>query len=163
MVLWQLRTLDHLDTSEFGRPFPRHGLQLLFWFSNHCVSFELNNSGDVMKLVSECQPEKGVYGFHKFGNVEELLPVLYKPKKNKSIRQRLGSLGKRRGFEQAKVLGKGLLEFTVAGHSMEHCFWLETMQDAGIIGLDLLGKGGAVVDVPGSTLRLGMEVVTVIH
>ncbi|MED6255231.1 hypothetical protein ATANTOWER_006452 [Ataeniobius toweri] len=98
MVLWQLRSLDHLNTSEFGRPFPRHGLQLLFWFSNHCVSFELNNSGDVMKLVSECQPEKGVYGFHKFGNVEELLPVLYKPKKNKSIRQRLGSLGKWRGL-----------------------------------------------------------------
>ncbi|MEQ2186184.1 hypothetical protein GOODEAATRI_026128 [Goodea atripinnis] len=37
------------------------------------------------------------------------------------------------------------------------------MQDAGIISLDLLGYGGAVVDVPGSTLRLGMEVVTVIH
>ncbi|XP_038144157.1 uncharacterized protein LOC119785517 [Cyprinodon tularosa] len=87
MVVWQLATLQHLNNSGFGRPFPRHGLQLLFWFSNHCVSFELDNSVDIMKLVSECQPEKGVYGFHKFGNVEELLPVLIKPKKQKSTRQ----------------------------------------------------------------------------
>lgn len=50
MVLWQIHTLDHLDTSGFGRPFPRHGLQLLFWFSNHCVTFEPDNSGDVMKV-----------------------------------------------------------------------------------------------------------------
>uniref|UniRef100_A0A3Q2PR45 Uncharacterized LOC105918083 n=1 Tax=Fundulus heteroclitus TaxID=8078 RepID=A0A3Q2PR45_FUNHE len=89
MVLWRLCTLDHLDTSGFGRPFPRHGLQLLFWFSNHCVSFEPADSGDVMKLVSECQPENGDYGFHKFRNVEELLPVLHKPKKHKSTRQLL--------------------------------------------------------------------------
>ncbi|KAM4751257.1 uncharacterized protein FYW61_008106 isoform 1-T2 [Anableps anableps] len=87
MVLWQICTLDHLDTSGFGRPFPRHGLQLLFWFSNHCVTFELDSSGDVMKLVSECQPETGAYGFHRFGNVEELLPVLHKPKKHRSVRQ----------------------------------------------------------------------------
>ncbi|XP_032418725.1 uncharacterized protein LOC116719962 isoform X2 [Xiphophorus hellerii] len=51
MVLWQIHTLDHLDASGFGRPFPHHGLQLLFWFSNHCVTFELDNSGDVMKLL----------------------------------------------------------------------------------------------------------------
>ncbi|XP_043968979.1 uncharacterized protein LOC122828946 isoform X1 [Gambusia affinis] len=89
MVLWQIHTLDHLDTSGFGRPFPRHGLQLLFWFSNHCVTFEPDNSGDVMKLVSGCQPENGAYGFHRFGNMEELLPVLHKPKKNKSSRQLL--------------------------------------------------------------------------
>ncbi|XP_014832677.1 PREDICTED: uncharacterized protein LOC106910532 isoform X2 [Poecilia mexicana] len=87
MVLWQIHTLDHLDTSGFGRPFPRHGLQLLFWFSNHCVTFEPENSVDVMKLVSGCQPENGAYGFHRFGNMEELLPALHKPKKNKSTRQ----------------------------------------------------------------------------
>uniref|UniRef100_A0A3B3WR00 Uncharacterized protein n=1 Tax=Poecilia mexicana TaxID=48701 RepID=A0A3B3WR00_9TELE len=74
MVLWQIHTLDHLDTSGFGRPFPRHGLQLLFWFSNHCVTFEPENSN-------------GAYGFHRFGNMEELLPALHKPKKNKSTRQ----------------------------------------------------------------------------
>ncbi|XP_054882407.1 uncharacterized protein LOC129356890 isoform X2 [Poeciliopsis prolifica] len=87
MLLWQIHTLHHLDTSGFGRPFPRHGLQLLFWFSNHCVTFEPDNSGDVMKLVSGCQPENGAFGFHRFGNMEELLPVLLKPKKNKSSRQ----------------------------------------------------------------------------
>ncbi|KAM9363883.1 uncharacterized protein ABDE67_020905 [Symphorus nematophorus] len=69
--------------SGFGRPFPRHGLQLLFWFANHCVSCELINSVVIMKLVSDCQPEKGVYGFHQFGNIEELLPVLNRSKKRK--------------------------------------------------------------------------------
>uniref|UniRef100_A0A3Q3GYB7 Uncharacterized LOC108251393 n=1 Tax=Kryptolebias marmoratus TaxID=37003 RepID=A0A3Q3GYB7_KRYMA len=63
MVQWQLCTLDHLNISGFGRPPPRHGLQLLFWFSNHCVTFEPDNCG--------------VYGFHRFGNIEELLPLLY--------------------------------------------------------------------------------------
>lgn len=72
MVLWQISTFHHLHTSGFGRPFPRHGLQLLFWFSNHCVTFDL----DVLRMVSECEPENGAYGFHRFGNLEELLPVL---------------------------------------------------------------------------------------
>lgn len=38
MVLWQLCTLEHLRTSSFGYPPPRHGLQLLFWFANDCVT-----------------------------------------------------------------------------------------------------------------------------
>ncbi|XP_072240162.1 uncharacterized protein [Leuresthes tenuis] len=75
MVQWQLCTLEHLMSSGFGRPFPRHGLQLLFWFANHCVACELDSFVVVMKLVSECQPQTGVYGFHRFGNIEELLPV----------------------------------------------------------------------------------------
>ncbi|XP_041839270.1 uncharacterized protein LOC121638498 [Melanotaenia boesemani] len=87
MVRWQLCTLEHLITSGFGHPFPRHGLQLLFWFANHCVTCELENSVEVMKLVSDCQPETGVYGFHLFGNMEELLPVLHKPKKRKRKKQ----------------------------------------------------------------------------
>ncbi|KAM4584928.1 uncharacterized protein PAE49_004334 isoform 1-T4 [Odontesthes bonariensis] len=87
MVQWQLCTLEQLMSSGFGHPFPRHGLQLLFWFANHCVACELDTLVGVMKLVSECQPETGVYGFHRFGNVEELLPVLYRPKKHKSKRQ----------------------------------------------------------------------------
>ncbi|XP_040001642.1 uncharacterized protein LOC120800007 [Xiphias gladius] len=76
MVQWQLCTLDELKYSRFGRPFPRHGLQLLFWFANHCVTCELINFVVIMKLVSDCQPERGFYGFHVFGNIEELLPVL---------------------------------------------------------------------------------------
>ncbi|XP_017297161.1 uncharacterized protein LOC108251393 [Kryptolebias marmoratus] len=88
MVQWQLCTLDHLNISGFGRPPPRHGLQLLFWFSNHCVTFEPDNCG-LMLLVSDCEPEKGVYGFHRFGNIEELLPVLCKLKKHKKKKQLL--------------------------------------------------------------------------
>ncbi|KAM7418369.1 hypothetical protein PAMA_015815 [Pampus argenteus] len=84
MVQLQLCTLEHLKNSSFGRPFPRHGLQLLFWFANHCVTFEHINFVIVMKLVSDCQPERGVYGFHLFGNIEGLLPVLSRSKKGMS-------------------------------------------------------------------------------
>ncbi|XP_073332100.1 uncharacterized protein [Pagrus major] len=87
MVHWQLCTLEHLMSSWFGRPFPRHGLQLLFWFAKHCVTCELVNCVVTMKLVSDCQPEKGVYGFHLFGNIEELLPVLDRPRRRQSKRQ----------------------------------------------------------------------------
>ncbi|XP_070780068.1 uncharacterized protein [Enoplosus armatus] len=87
MVQWQVYTLEHLMNSGFGRPFPRHGLQLLFWFANHCVTCELIHCVVVMKLVSDCQPEKGFYGFHLFGNIEELLPVLDRPRRRKTKRQ----------------------------------------------------------------------------
>lgn len=50
MVHWQLCTLEHLMSSWFGRPFPRHGLQLLFWFANHCVTCELVNYVVTMKV-----------------------------------------------------------------------------------------------------------------
>ncbi|XP_028258934.1 uncharacterized protein LOC114434130 [Parambassis ranga] len=83
MVQCQLCTLDHLMESGFGRPFPRHGLQLLFWFANHCVTFELVHSVSIMKLVSACEPESGHFGFHLFGNIEELLPVLRRRNKKK--------------------------------------------------------------------------------
>uniref|UniRef100_A0A3Q1CMV8 Uncharacterized protein n=1 Tax=Amphiprion ocellaris TaxID=80972 RepID=A0A3Q1CMV8_AMPOC len=71
MVQLQLGSLDQLGDSWFGRPFPRHGLQLLFWFANDCVTIE--SAG----LVSDCQPEIGLFGFHVFGNMEELLPIFY--------------------------------------------------------------------------------------
>nr|XP_020512425.1 uncharacterized protein LOC110001301 [Labrus bergylta]XP_020512426.1 uncharacterized protein LOC110001301 [Labrus bergylta] len=69
--------------SQFGRPFPRHGLQLLFWFAKDCVICELVQCVVIMKLVSDCHPEKGCFGFHLFGNVEELLPVLDRRRKHK--------------------------------------------------------------------------------
>ncbi|XP_008297147.1 uncharacterized protein LOC103370026 [Stegastes partitus] len=84
MVQLLLCSLDQLMDSGFGRPFPRHGLQLLFWFANDCVTCEPVN---VMKLASDCQPEKGFYGFHVFGNVEELLPVLRSTKRRKNKRK----------------------------------------------------------------------------
>ncbi|XP_029287813.1 uncharacterized protein LOC115008374 [Cottoperca gobio] len=86
MVQWQLCTIEHLMNSGFGCPFPRHGLQLLFWFANHCVTCELNNCVVIMQLVSGCLPERGFYGFHLFGNIEELLPVMNRPRKRKSKR-----------------------------------------------------------------------------
>ncbi|XP_033976823.1 uncharacterized protein LOC117474906 isoform X1 [Trematomus bernacchii] len=83
MVQRQLCSLEQLRISEFGRPFPRHGLQLLFWFANHCVTCEVINFVLIMKLVSDCHPERGIYGFHLFGNMEELLPVLNRNCKSK--------------------------------------------------------------------------------
>lgn len=50
MVQRQLCTLEHLMNSGFGRPFPRHGLQLLFWFANHCVTCELINFVLIIKV-----------------------------------------------------------------------------------------------------------------
>lgn len=50
MVKRQLCTLEHLMNTEFGRPFPRHGLQLLFWFANHCVTCEFSNVVVIIKV-----------------------------------------------------------------------------------------------------------------
>ncbi|XP_041641377.1 uncharacterized protein LOC121508522 [Cheilinus undulatus] len=83
MVQRLLWSLDDLVKSKFGRPFPRHGLQLLFWFAKDCVTCELVKCVVVMKLVSDCHPERGCFGFHLFGNVEELLPALERPRKRK--------------------------------------------------------------------------------
>ncbi|RVE76779.1 hypothetical protein OJAV_G00011940 [Oryzias javanicus] len=80
MLLWQLCSLEHLRTSGFGCPPPRHGLQLLFWFANDCVT---SDPRVTMKLQSHVQPEEGDFGFHVFGNVEELLPALNKNRKRK--------------------------------------------------------------------------------
>ncbi|XP_030643998.1 uncharacterized protein LOC115824055 [Chanos chanos] len=67
----QLNTVEDLKNSGFGRPFPRHGLKLLFWFANDCVFFDSNDN-----LVCKCHPQRGDYGFHHFGNFEEIVPVL---------------------------------------------------------------------------------------
>ncbi|KAK2815553.1 hypothetical protein Q5P01_026020 [Channa striata] len=87
MVQTQLITLEHLRNSEYGRPFPRHGLQLLFWFANECVTCKTRRFVVIMKLVPACQPERGSYGFHWFGNAEELLPVLTRPRRSNNNRQ----------------------------------------------------------------------------
>lgn len=50
MVKRQLCTPEHLMNTEFGRPFPRHGLQLLFWFANHCVTCEFSNVVVIIKV-----------------------------------------------------------------------------------------------------------------
>ncbi|XP_014051127.1 uncharacterized protein isoform X1 [Salmo salar] len=67
----QLSTIQDLKNSGFGRPPPRHGLKLLFWFANECVAF--NHHGN---MLVQCHPEMEEFGFHYFGNFEEILPVL---------------------------------------------------------------------------------------
>ncbi|XP_016385701.1 uncharacterized protein LOC107721983 [Sinocyclocheilus rhinocerous] len=57
-----LNELVHLSNTRFGRPRPRHGLRLLYWFASECVSFE-NHS-----MLSECDPAEGDFGFHYFQN-----------------------------------------------------------------------------------------------
>ena len=48
---------------------------------------------------------------------------------------------------------------TITTHTINHQFWLANIQDACIIGLDLLSELGAEVDVPMATLYLGMEAI----
>ncbi|XP_043072995.1 uncharacterized protein LOC122323360 [Puntigrus tetrazona] len=57
-----LNELIHLRNAGFGRPWPRHGLKLLYWFAKDCVSFESNS------MLSECDPAEGDFGFHYFEN-----------------------------------------------------------------------------------------------
>ncbi|XP_048051526.1 uncharacterized protein LOC125271532 [Megalobrama amblycephala] len=58
-----LNELSHLRDSMFGQPWPRHGLKLLYWFANDCVSFGNDNI-----MISECDPANGDFGFHHFKN-----------------------------------------------------------------------------------------------
>ncbi|XP_041729617.1 uncharacterized protein LOC121560774 [Coregonus clupeaformis] len=51
----RLSTIEDLKDSGFGRPPPRHGLKLLFWFANECVAF--NHNGN---MLVQCHPERGV-------------------------------------------------------------------------------------------------------
>lgn len=61
-----LNELAQLRDSGFGQPWPRHGLKLLYWFANECISFENNN-----EMHSECDPANGDFGFHCFENREQ--------------------------------------------------------------------------------------------
>ncbi|XP_077101541.1 uncharacterized protein LOC143752299 [Siphateles boraxobius] len=58
-----LNELSQLRDSGFGRPWPRHGLSLLYWFAKDCVSFGNDNV-----MLSECDPADGDFGFHYFEN-----------------------------------------------------------------------------------------------
>ncbi|XP_018600463.2 uncharacterized protein LOC108929980 [Scleropages formosus] len=69
-----IRTLQHLGDLRrvtFGHMPPRHGLRLLYWFSINCVKFCWDGS---MQL--QCVPDAGEFGFHHYGNYENLFPSL---------------------------------------------------------------------------------------
>lgn len=69
----KLKTISDLQMSRFGQPWPKHGLQLLYWFAKDCIW----ENDDEMFLA--CDPATGVFGFHPFENRsndrnEKLLP-----------------------------------------------------------------------------------------
>ncbi|KAL1023519.1 hypothetical protein UPYG_G00041890 [Umbra pygmaea] len=74
----QLSTIEELRDSSFGRPLPRHGLMLLFWYARDCVDFDFYDNMQV-----QCYPETGDFGFHHFGNFENILPVLLQNSREK--------------------------------------------------------------------------------
>uniref|UniRef100_A0A3P8Z9E3 Uncharacterized protein n=1 Tax=Esox lucius TaxID=8010 RepID=A0A3P8Z9E3_ESOLU len=70
-VVQNINSLEDLRVSGFGRPRPRHGLQLLFWFAKNCVHFDNHNNMRV-----RCDPRRCEFGFHYFSNFEDILPAL---------------------------------------------------------------------------------------
>ncbi|XP_065118379.1 uncharacterized protein [Paramisgurnus dabryanus] len=65
----KLKNIDDLKNVGYGKPFPRHGLQLLFWFAQQVDRADQN----VIHMNSDFNP-KGNFGFHEFKNYEEILP-----------------------------------------------------------------------------------------
>ncbi len=57
-----LNELSQLKYSGFGQPWPRHGLNLLYWFAQDYIYF---SNG---KIVSIYSPEDGDFGFHEYHN-----------------------------------------------------------------------------------------------
>ncbi|XP_055753366.1 uncharacterized protein LOC129833093 [Salvelinus fontinalis] len=61
-----LNTMAELRASRFGRPWPRHGLKLLFWFAKDYVVFKNDN-----QMFAKYNPKEGGFGFHHFQNRRE--------------------------------------------------------------------------------------------
>ena len=62
MPVQTLNELSQLRKSNFGRPKPRHGLQLLFWFAHDFVRSQSN------QMAATSHPRWGEFGFHQFYN-----------------------------------------------------------------------------------------------
>ncbi|XP_073716645.1 uncharacterized protein [Misgurnus anguillicaudatus] len=58
-----LNELSQLKDNRFGQPDPRHGLRLLWWFANECVSIDSYG-----RMIAQCNPATGEFGFHRFYN-----------------------------------------------------------------------------------------------
>ncbi|XP_073716646.1 uncharacterized protein [Misgurnus anguillicaudatus] len=65
-----LNELLHLKETNFGQPYPRHGLSLLWWFAHDCVH-RISQNG---RMMAQYDPEDECFGFHEFHNDEGLLP-----------------------------------------------------------------------------------------
>eukprot|EP00063_Salmo_salar_P075101 XP_014049936.1 PREDICTED: uncharacterized protein LOC106602018 [Salmo salar] len=61
-----LNNMEELRASRFGRPSPRHGLKLLFWFANDYIGFDDDN-----QMFADHDPKEGDFGFHRFLNRRE--------------------------------------------------------------------------------------------
>ncbi|XP_029599223.1 uncharacterized protein LOC115181478 [Salmo trutta] len=61
-----LNNMAELRASRFGRPWPRHGLKLLFWFANDYIVIKNDN-----QMVANYDPKEGRFGFHHFQNRRE--------------------------------------------------------------------------------------------
>ncbi|KAJ8272722.1 hypothetical protein GJAV_G00092650 [Gymnothorax javanicus] len=66
-----LRKIRELGDKDFGHNYPRHGLNLLYWFSRDYITFDNNDNMQPAK-----DPKQGAFGFHYYGNKEDVLPSL---------------------------------------------------------------------------------------
>ncbi|XP_053535879.1 uncharacterized protein LOC108263012 isoform X1 [Ictalurus punctatus] len=58
-----LNELKRLEETGFGKPYPRHGLKLLYWFAHDCLYFDDDN-----EMCWQYDPEERYFGFHLFEN-----------------------------------------------------------------------------------------------
>ncbi|KAK3553727.1 hypothetical protein QTP70_007590 [Hemibagrus guttatus] len=64
---WTLNSLTELQRTGFGRPRPRHGQKLLYWFL--AIIQDYNNN--LLQLIVTYNTD---FSFHPFENIENLLP-----------------------------------------------------------------------------------------
>ncbi|KAK9980082.1 hypothetical protein ABG768_013479 [Culter alburnus] len=69
----KLDNIDDLKNIKYANSAPRHGLHLLFWFSQKVLNVDQNN---VLILDSNFDPHRGDFGFHQYLNKEGILPSL---------------------------------------------------------------------------------------
>ncbi|XP_056323857.1 uncharacterized protein LOC130237073 [Danio aesculapii] len=69
----KLNNIDELKNITYAKSAPRHGLQLLFWFAQKVLNVDQNNN---LILDSNFDPTRDDFGFHKYENIEHILPSL---------------------------------------------------------------------------------------
>ncbi|XP_077077942.1 uncharacterized protein LOC143731161 [Siphateles boraxobius] len=75
----KLNNINDLRNTGYGKPYPRHGLQLLFWLARNAIVDQNNNH-----IQLKFNPIRD-YGFHYFGNGECILPSLSPRQKYYSV------------------------------------------------------------------------------